>query len=167
MNIVIARSYLNSLGYEGHSLYLNDPHCRPQISSSQVVFSFPINTCGNIRKVDNSSPSGKHWQYAVLPKLWENYMLVESWMQLFFNIFYFSTVWEWQSCVHQLSPCVRLQLRRDHTPVSLEAERGLPNGTGLSGPYYVPCPSSWQQQHYRHRQIQYQHGFLHIQQLLQ
>ncbi|CAK6953084.1 deleted in malignant brain tumors 1 protein isoform X2 [Scomber scombrus] len=53
MNIVIQRSYLNSLGYDGHSLYLNDPYCRPQVSSYQVVFSFPINTCGTIRKFEN------------------------------------------------------------------------------------------------------------------
>ncbi|XP_035519622.1 deleted in malignant brain tumors 1 protein isoform X2 [Morone saxatilis] len=53
MNIVIERTYLNSLGYDGHSLYLNDPHCRPQVSRYQVVFSFPINTCGNIRKFEN------------------------------------------------------------------------------------------------------------------
>ncbi|XP_072247684.1 CUB and zona pellucida-like domain-containing protein 1 [Leuresthes tenuis] len=52
MNIVIERSYLNSLGYDGHSLYLNDPHCRPRVSSYQVVFSFPLNTCGTIRKFD-------------------------------------------------------------------------------------------------------------------
>uniref|UniRef100_A0A1A8NMP2 CUB and zona pellucida-like domains 1 n=2 Tax=Nothobranchius rachovii TaxID=451742 RepID=A0A1A8NMP2_9TELE len=49
MNIVIEKSYLNSLGYDGHSLYLYDPHCRPQVSMYQVVFSFPLNTCGNIR----------------------------------------------------------------------------------------------------------------------
>ncbi|XP_041866483.1 deleted in malignant brain tumors 1 protein isoform X2 [Melanotaenia boesemani] len=53
MNIVIERSYLNSLGYDGHSLFLDDPHCRPQVSTYQVVFSFPLNTCGNIRKFDN------------------------------------------------------------------------------------------------------------------
>ncbi|XP_034754329.1 deleted in malignant brain tumors 1 protein-like [Etheostoma cragini] len=53
MNIVIERTYLNSLGYDGHSLYLNDPHCRPQVSTYQVVFNFPINTCGNIRKFEN------------------------------------------------------------------------------------------------------------------
>ncbi|XP_051234794.1 deleted in malignant brain tumors 1 protein-like isoform X8 [Dicentrarchus labrax] len=53
MNIVVERTYLNSLGYDGHSLYLNDPHCRPQVSRYQVVFSFPINTCGNIRKFEN------------------------------------------------------------------------------------------------------------------
>ncbi|XP_078129890.1 scavenger receptor cysteine-rich domain-containing protein DMBT1-like [Sander vitreus] len=53
MIIVIERTYLNSLGYDGHSLYLNDPHCRPQVSTYQVVFNFPINNCGNIRKFEN------------------------------------------------------------------------------------------------------------------
>nr|XP_004551821.1 deleted in malignant brain tumors 1 protein [Maylandia zebra] len=53
MNIVIEKSYLNSLGYDGHSLYLNDPHCRPQISYYNVVFSFPLNTCGNTREFEN------------------------------------------------------------------------------------------------------------------
>ena len=53
MRIVIERSYLNSLGYDGHSLYLNDPHCRPHVSYYQVVFNFPINSCGTVRKVDN------------------------------------------------------------------------------------------------------------------
>ncbi|XP_023273801.1 CUB and zona pellucida-like domain-containing protein 1 isoform X2 [Seriola lalandi dorsalis] len=53
MNIVIERSYLNSLGYDGHSLYLDDPYCRPQVSRYQVVFSFPINTCGTARKFEN------------------------------------------------------------------------------------------------------------------
>ncbi|XP_059214910.1 deleted in malignant brain tumors 1 protein-like isoform X2 [Centropristis striata] len=53
MNIVIDKSYLNSLGYDAHNLYLSDPHCRPQISSYSVVFSFPINTCGNVREFQN------------------------------------------------------------------------------------------------------------------
>ncbi|KAM9345133.1 CUB and zona pellucida-like domain-containing protein 1 [Symphorus nematophorus] len=53
MNIVVERSYLNSLGYDGHTMYLNDPQCRPQITYYQVVFSFPINTCGNVQKFEN------------------------------------------------------------------------------------------------------------------
>ncbi|XP_046885840.1 deleted in malignant brain tumors 1 protein-like [Hypomesus transpacificus] len=53
MNIVVSRSYLNSLGYDGYNLYLNDQHCRPSVSSYQVVFSFPINTCGTVRKFVN------------------------------------------------------------------------------------------------------------------
>lgn len=52
MNIVIQRSYLISLGYDGNILYLNDQHCRPQVNSYQVVFSFPINTCGTQRMVN-------------------------------------------------------------------------------------------------------------------
>ncbi|XP_077960816.1 CUB and zona pellucida-like domain-containing protein 1 isoform X3 [Gasterosteus aculeatus] len=55
MNIVLQRTYLNSLGYDGNDLYLNDEQCRPQISRDQVVFNFPINTCGNVRKFDNGS----------------------------------------------------------------------------------------------------------------
>lgn len=53
MNIVVSRSYLNSLGLDGHSLYLNDEYCRPQVSNYEVVFSFPINTCGTVRKFNN------------------------------------------------------------------------------------------------------------------
>uniref|UniRef100_A0A667X5X5 CUB and zona pellucida-like domains 1, tandem duplicate 1 n=1 Tax=Myripristis murdjan TaxID=586833 RepID=A0A667X5X5_9TELE len=53
MNIVISRSYLTSMGYGGHDLYLNDQYCRPQITSYQVIFSFPVNTCGTIRRFEN------------------------------------------------------------------------------------------------------------------
>ncbi|XP_071247224.1 CUB and zona pellucida-like domain-containing protein 1 [Salvelinus alpinus] len=53
MNIVIQRSYLISMGYDGNNLYLNDQHCRPQVNSYQVVFSFPINTCGTQRMFEN------------------------------------------------------------------------------------------------------------------
>lgn len=51
MNIVIGRSYLNSLGYDSNSLNLNDPHCRPRVLSDHVVFNFPIYTCGTVLKV--------------------------------------------------------------------------------------------------------------------
>ncbi|XP_051936792.1 deleted in malignant brain tumors 1 protein isoform X6 [Hippocampus zosterae] len=53
MNIVIGRKYLNSLGYEGHSLYLNDQYCRPEIFQEKVVFNFPVNRCGTSRKFEN------------------------------------------------------------------------------------------------------------------
>ncbi|XP_035982706.1 deleted in malignant brain tumors 1 protein isoform X3 [Fundulus heteroclitus] len=52
MNIILNRAYLSSLGYDGHNLSLNDPHCRPRISSYDVVFSFPLNSCGNIRRIE-------------------------------------------------------------------------------------------------------------------
>jgi len=66
MTIVIQRAYLNSLGYDGESLYLNDPYCRPQVSRYQVVFNFLLNACGTVQKVDDSSPSGKHLRHSVL-----------------------------------------------------------------------------------------------------
>uniref|UniRef100_A0A3Q3WNQ6 Uncharacterized protein n=1 Tax=Mola mola TaxID=94237 RepID=A0A3Q3WNQ6_MOLML len=54
MTIVIDRKYLNSLGHDGHSLYLNDPSCRPQVSRYQVVFSFPI-TIGKVLVIYTNS----------------------------------------------------------------------------------------------------------------
>ncbi|XP_056292012.1 deleted in malignant brain tumors 1 protein-like [Pseudoliparis swirei] len=53
MTIVIQRAYLNSLGYDGESLYLNDPYCRPQVSRYQVVFNFLLNACGTVQKFEN------------------------------------------------------------------------------------------------------------------
>ncbi|XP_035255589.1 deleted in malignant brain tumors 1 protein isoform X2 [Anguilla anguilla] len=53
MTIVIQTSYLNSVGYSGYDLYLNDQYCRPSVSSYQVVFSFAPNTCGTRREFNN------------------------------------------------------------------------------------------------------------------
>ncbi|KAM6997190.1 CUB and zona pellucida-like domain-containing protein 1 [Tautogolabrus adspersus] len=53
MSIVIERSYLSSIGYDGNSLYLNNPNCRPQVTRYQVVFNYPIDTCGNVQKLEN------------------------------------------------------------------------------------------------------------------
>ncbi|CAN9499685.1 unnamed protein product [Ophioblennius macclurei] len=53
MTIVIQRSYLNSLGYSSNDLYVNDETCRPTVSTSQVVFSFPIESCGTVKLFDN------------------------------------------------------------------------------------------------------------------
>ncbi|XP_064173128.1 deleted in malignant brain tumors 1 protein-like isoform X2 [Anguilla rostrata] len=53
MTIVIQTSYLNSVGYSGYDLYLNDQYCRPSVSSYQVVFSFALNTCGTRREFNN------------------------------------------------------------------------------------------------------------------
>lgn len=85
MNIVISRKYLNSLGLDGYNLYLNDPYCRPRISTQQVVFSFPIDNCGNIKKVENLSTSWKHYQYSPIRHLQRMRGLHFS---LFFIIFY-------------------------------------------------------------------------------
>ncbi|XP_051722944.1 CUB and zona pellucida-like domain-containing protein 1 isoform X3 [Ctenopharyngodon idella] len=53
MVIVIQRSYLNSLGYSGNDLYVDDHLCRPTITSSEVVFSFPLDTCGTAKEMMN------------------------------------------------------------------------------------------------------------------
>ncbi|XP_019948680.1 scavenger receptor cysteine-rich domain-containing protein DMBT1-like isoform X2 [Paralichthys olivaceus] len=50
MNIVLEKSYLNSLGYNSHNLTLADAQCRPIISRYQVSFRYPINACGNTRE---------------------------------------------------------------------------------------------------------------------
>ncbi|XP_063047392.1 uncharacterized protein LOC134441135 [Engraulis encrasicolus] len=52
MNIVISRAFLRSQGYDNdYDLYVNDEHCRPSKTSNQVIFNFPLNRCGTVRKV--------------------------------------------------------------------------------------------------------------------
>ncbi|XP_057199077.1 deleted in malignant brain tumors 1 protein-like [Triplophysa rosa] len=53
MVIVIQTSYLNSLGFNGNDLYVDDHRCRPNISSSEVVFRFSLDTCGTGREMMN------------------------------------------------------------------------------------------------------------------
>ncbi|XP_058605514.1 deleted in malignant brain tumors 1 protein-like isoform X2 [Onychostoma macrolepis] len=53
MVIVIQRSYLNSLGLSANDLYVDDHLCRPSISSTEVVFSFPLDACGTTKEMVN------------------------------------------------------------------------------------------------------------------
>ncbi|XP_073682659.1 CUB and zona pellucida-like domain-containing protein 1 [Garra rufa] len=53
MVIVIQRSYLNSLGVCAYDLYVDDHVCRPSVSSTKVVFSFPLDACGTIKEMMN------------------------------------------------------------------------------------------------------------------
>ncbi|XP_026142599.1 CUB and zona pellucida-like domain-containing protein 1 [Carassius auratus] len=53
MVIAIQRSYLNSLGLNGNDLYVDDHLCRPTISSTEIVFSFPLNACGTAKQTMN------------------------------------------------------------------------------------------------------------------
>ncbi|NXU10693.1 CUZD1 protein, partial [Pardalotus punctatus] len=50
MRIVLSKSYLASLGFSEAHLQLNDPSCRPTVTDS-VIFSFPLASCGTIKKV--------------------------------------------------------------------------------------------------------------------
>nr|XP_055027444.1 uncharacterized protein LOC129417038 [Misgurnus anguillicaudatus] len=53
MVIVIRTSYLNSLGFNGNDLYVDDHRCRPTINSTEVVFRFSLNTCGTGKEMMN------------------------------------------------------------------------------------------------------------------
>uniref|UniRef100_A0A671MTE7 CUB and zona pellucida-like domains 1, tandem duplicate 1 n=1 Tax=Sinocyclocheilus anshuiensis TaxID=1608454 RepID=A0A671MTE7_9TELE len=53
MVIVIQRSYLNSLGLSANDLYVDDHLCRPSISSTEVVFRFPLDACGTAKEMMN------------------------------------------------------------------------------------------------------------------
>uniref|UniRef100_H3AJY2 Scavenger receptor cysteine-rich domain-containing protein DMBT1 n=1 Tax=Latimeria chalumnae TaxID=7897 RepID=H3AJY2_LATCH len=55
MDVVINKSYLNVLGYRDFDLYLNDSSCRPQSTSSHVIFKIPLNGCGTVKKMNNGS----------------------------------------------------------------------------------------------------------------
>ncbi|XP_063048132.1 deleted in malignant brain tumors 1 protein-like [Engraulis encrasicolus] len=53
MTITISRSFLNSEGFSGNDLYVNDPNCRPTQNSYEVIFRFPLKQCGTTRKIQN------------------------------------------------------------------------------------------------------------------
>ncbi|XP_052009410.1 CUB and zona pellucida-like domain-containing protein 1 [Xyrauchen texanus] len=53
MVIVIRTSYLNSLGFSGNDLYVDDHRCRPTIASTEVVFRFSLDTCGTSKEMMN------------------------------------------------------------------------------------------------------------------
>ncbi|XP_073683452.1 scavenger receptor cysteine-rich domain-containing protein DMBT1-like isoform X2 [Garra rufa] len=53
MVIVIQRSYLNSLGLSAYDLYVDDHLCRPSVSSTEVVFNFPLDACGTVKEMIN------------------------------------------------------------------------------------------------------------------
>ncbi|XP_047677622.1 CUB and zona pellucida-like domain-containing protein 1 isoform X4 [Tachysurus fulvidraco] len=53
MNIAIRKSYLDSLGFSWHDLYLDDHRCRPSTDYNYVTFNFPLNSCSTRRKTEN------------------------------------------------------------------------------------------------------------------
>ncbi|GAA6072359.1 CUB and zona pellucida-like domain-containing protein 1 isoform X1, partial [Tachysurus ichikawai] len=53
MNIAIRNSYLDSLGFSWHDLYLDDHRCRPSTDYNYVTFNFPLNSCSTRRKTEN------------------------------------------------------------------------------------------------------------------
>ncbi|NWV64029.1 DMBT1 protein, partial [Malurus elegans] len=51
MRAVVDRHYLQSQGYPVESISLADPKCRPNITSTEVIFSIPYSSCGTRRQV--------------------------------------------------------------------------------------------------------------------
>ncbi|KAM9466666.1 CUB and zona pellucida-like domain-containing protein 1 [Clarias gariepinus] len=53
MNIVILKSYLDSLGFNWQDLHLDDYRCRASTDYYYVNFNFPLNSCSTVRKTQN------------------------------------------------------------------------------------------------------------------
>ncbi|NXX12383.1 DMBT1 protein, partial [Podargus strigoides] len=51
MHVVVSRYYLQSQGYSAWKLSLNDPYCKPNITSESVIFDIPYTHCGTVREV--------------------------------------------------------------------------------------------------------------------
>ncbi|NXK15433.1 DMBT1 protein, partial [Herpetotheres cachinnans] len=51
MRAVVDRRYLQSQGYSVQNISLTDSHCRPTITSAEVIFNIPYNGCGTRRQV--------------------------------------------------------------------------------------------------------------------
>ncbi|NXC44274.1 DMBT1 protein, partial [Penelope pileata] len=51
MRAVIERSYLQSQGYSVWNTSLSNSYCKPTITSTQVIFNVPYNSCGTRRQV--------------------------------------------------------------------------------------------------------------------
>ncbi|XP_060790816.1 deleted in malignant brain tumors 1 protein-like [Neoarius graeffei] len=53
MKITIRRSYLDSMGFNWHDLYLDDHRCTPSADYYYVTFNFPIHSCSTRREAEN------------------------------------------------------------------------------------------------------------------
>ncbi|XP_064320552.1 deleted in malignant brain tumors 1 protein [Phalacrocorax carbo] len=55
MHAVVSRYYLQSYGYSPWRLSLNDPYCKPNITSEYVIFDIPYTGCGTVREGNNNT----------------------------------------------------------------------------------------------------------------
>ncbi|KFP74952.1 Deleted in malignant brain tumors 1 protein, partial [Apaloderma vittatum] len=51
MRAAIDRRYLQTQGYTVANISLTDSYCRPTITSNEVIFNIPYNSCGTRRHV--------------------------------------------------------------------------------------------------------------------
>ncbi|XP_010084569.1 PREDICTED: deleted in malignant brain tumors 1 protein-like, partial [Pterocles gutturalis] len=55
MHAVVSRDYLQSQGYSAEMVTLKDNHCRPTVTSDEVIFNIPYNGCGTTREENDDT----------------------------------------------------------------------------------------------------------------
>ncbi|XP_053927101.1 deleted in malignant brain tumors 1 protein isoform X2 [Cuculus canorus] len=55
MRAVVSRYYLQSHGYSARKLSLNDPTCKPNVTSQYVIFDIPYSACGTVTEGNNNT----------------------------------------------------------------------------------------------------------------
>ncbi|XP_014429200.3 scavenger receptor cysteine-rich domain-containing protein DMBT1-like isoform X1 [Pelodiscus sinensis] len=55
MHAVVNRAYLHSQGYISETVSLNDPSCKPNITTSYIIFKIPYNGCGTRRQGNSNT----------------------------------------------------------------------------------------------------------------
>ncbi|XP_065602462.1 deleted in malignant brain tumors 1 protein-like [Cyrtonyx montezumae] len=55
MHAVVSRDYLQSQGYSAEGVTLNDTGCEPTLTSQEVVFNIPYDSCGMTREESNDT----------------------------------------------------------------------------------------------------------------
>ncbi|XP_071605716.1 scavenger receptor cysteine-rich domain-containing protein DMBT1-like isoform X3 [Heliangelus exortis] len=55
MRATVSRYYLQSQGYSAWNLTLNDPKCKPNITSEYVIFDVPYMHCGTVREGNDNT----------------------------------------------------------------------------------------------------------------
>ncbi|XP_055576628.1 deleted in malignant brain tumors 1 protein [Falco cherrug] len=55
MHAVVNRDYLQAQGYSAQTVTLNDNRCKPTVTSHEVIFNIPYNSCGTIREENNDT----------------------------------------------------------------------------------------------------------------
>uniref|UniRef100_A0A8C3F0Q7 Scavenger receptor cysteine-rich domain-containing protein DMBT1 n=1 Tax=Chrysemys picta bellii TaxID=8478 RepID=A0A8C3F0Q7_CHRPI len=55
MHAVVKRAYLLSQGYTAENVRLNDPYCKPKITTNDIIFNIPYNGCGTRREGNSNT----------------------------------------------------------------------------------------------------------------
>uniref|UniRef100_A0A8C0IXZ7 Uncharacterized protein n=1 Tax=Chelonoidis abingdonii TaxID=106734 RepID=A0A8C0IXZ7_CHEAB len=55
MHAVVKKAYLLSQGYTAENVSLNDPYCKPKITTNDIIFNIPYNGCGTKREGNSNT----------------------------------------------------------------------------------------------------------------